>query len=199
MNLNANEIRMHTYVNDYSRGVNYFKQRRVIKCFVKVQTDDKLVIEGITLGSNDKYTQLITITRSMGLNIYGNCSCPVGYNCKHVVAVCLEYTENGRMKMKALTPVNELENWFHSFQSEQKREKINEDEEYFITYRLFSTNKNRSKDALQFYKSRYLKNKSLSKGQLLQDHQFSRSYYNQDIKDEADEKIADLVRNLVFE
>ena len=200
MNLNASEIRMHTSVNDYSRGVSYFKQHKVTKCLVKVQTHDELVIEGITLGTYaDKYTQSITITKSNGLNISGSCSCPVGYNCKHVVAVCLEYTENGRMKMKLISPVNELENWFHTFQSEQKREKINEDEEYFITYRLFSTNKNRSKDALQFYKSRYLKNKSLSKGQLLQDHQFSRSYYNQDIKDEADEKIADLVRNLVFE
>jgi len=74
----------------YSRGVDYYKNGRVLSC--KVTSDTS--ITGMVKGSGQsRYRQHISLrwnNRSELAEIYGDCSCPVGFNCKHVAAVMLE-------------------------------------------------------------------------------------------------------------
>lgn len=72
----------------YSRGSDYFRQGKVIEA--DVATD--AIIEGEVSGSGRRvYSQDIELIYRRGkiVDIEGDCSCPVGYNCKHIVAVML--------------------------------------------------------------------------------------------------------------
>lgn len=82
-----------------SRGISYAHQNKVleIKSIVKNQKREKLI--GKVEGSNkEKYTVTIDIDFN-DFDIEADCSCPVGYNCKHAVAVLL--TEAGAEKSTA--------------------------------------------------------------------------------------------------
>ncbi len=75
---------------NYSRGKSYYRSRRVISWAIQ----DSSTIDGEVSGSRGRtYDQHISLqwNRSGTLTrIKGECSCPVGYNCKHVTAVMLE-------------------------------------------------------------------------------------------------------------
>ena len=76
----------------FSRGLQYFKAGHALSLgFAAVNNGVELV--GSTLGSADNvYQQTIFIDFSGDyIEIDGECSCPVSYNCKHVVAQCLQY------------------------------------------------------------------------------------------------------------
>ena len=200
MILSTNEIRNYMSSGDFSRGNGYFGQGKVTKCLVRLDTDEKLMINGVVKGSyQNKYTQSININRVDRLSISGSCSCPVGYNCKHVVAVCLEYVENGRMKMKIIMPhiqhSDALEKWLDILEVD-KDEQIKDTQDYFITYRLFG--RDRNSDELKFYKSKYLKNGLVSQGTHLNSMNFTDDWYFKDIKKDIDKDISVLAKNLNF-
>ena len=75
------------------RGVSYHESGRVEQVRTKISRNGrKMTIEGVVRGSRGKtYHQHIEIFHGYGhASIEGECTCPVGYNCKHVVAVLLE-------------------------------------------------------------------------------------------------------------
>ncbi|MEO6087064.1 MAG: SNF2-related protein [Umezawaea sp.] len=74
----------------FSKGTRY-AQRKVV---THMEWDaDGHTLDGLVLGSSDDYyetTAFFTATRSGLLRVkYGECGCPVGYNCKHVAALVL--------------------------------------------------------------------------------------------------------------
>lgn len=73
------------HVNDLTikRGFQYFKQGRVQSLTMPGEERIEAVVEG-----NDNYSVII-ITDSLSDS---RCSCPVHKNCKHMIAVLLEYT-----------------------------------------------------------------------------------------------------------
>lgn len=76
--------------NTYSRGVDYARKGCVRK--VKLGKD---LVKGVVQGSaNRVYEQSVALfSVSSGVEFEGDCSCPVGYNCKHVVAVLLAHLQ----------------------------------------------------------------------------------------------------------
>lgn len=204
MILTSSEIKAYMSSKDFSRGSSYFKQNKVKKCLVNLSTDKKLKISGSVLGSYaSAYSQDITITKENNIIIFGNCSCPVGYNCKHVVAVCLEYILNGRIPLRDVSEESikeeALSQWLCSFDvldDTQSMEELQETNEYFVTYRLFS--KERGFEELKFYKSKFLKKGGIGKGIQLEGYKFVDSYYYSEIKNEVDNKIAQTAKNLDF-
>ncbi len=82
------DIRRECDDGDFRRGLGYFRQGRVLKARISA---DGSVVTGKVRGSYAKsYRQHIDITPSgRNVMISGSCSCPVGFNCKHVVAVLL--------------------------------------------------------------------------------------------------------------
>ena len=78
----------------YQRGREYFEQGMLNS--LNIEGDGDLVIINSTTRSSGQhiYEQQVEINWSWGkANIEGSCSCPVGYNCKHVVAACLAYNQ----------------------------------------------------------------------------------------------------------
>ena len=205
MKLTTQDISNYMSSSDYSRGLSYFRKSSVVKCLVTLDSDEKLLMNGVVKGSlNNKYSQFIIINKKKHLTIIsGNCSCPVGYNCKHVVAVCLEYIENGKMKLQHTIPkeIQEdlLKSWLGSLKEskeETNHKRLEESSTYFITYRLFSRDRDNSE--LKFYKSKYLKSGGLGKGTQLDSYKFVDSYHFKDLKNEVDNEIAELAKHLDF-
>ena len=93
---------IHDHFDDgtFSRGRGYFQQKRVTRLTAGIITREGVLylsLNGKTRGrSRQAYEQDIEIRYGHhededGLKIDGYCSCPVGFNCKHVAAVCLHY------------------------------------------------------------------------------------------------------------
>jgi hypothetical protein len=71
----------------FARGSDYFRRGKVVSC--RVSGAD---IEGEVSGSARRYYgQAIFVSEDGRLMIEGSCTCPMEYNCKHVVAVLLAY------------------------------------------------------------------------------------------------------------
>ena len=77
----------------FSRGESYYREKRVADLSVEVIDDDFVILRSNVRGSGYVYTVEVSIevTGAYHTDIVGDCSCPVGYNCKHAVATCLTY------------------------------------------------------------------------------------------------------------
>jgi len=77
----------------YQRGLAYAEEGRA-KIAEAHPADRKLYITGTCRGNLSKpYRQEVQLDIDAGLveRVHGNCSCPVGFNCKHVVALLLTW------------------------------------------------------------------------------------------------------------
>jgi superfamily II DNA or RNA helicase len=86
------DIKAYVDYSTYTRGFNYFMEGRVLDVkFHHVPQDDyyTVMIVGTASGSNkQKYTAHINVHSSfVFVEFHATCSCPVSYDCKHVVAI----------------------------------------------------------------------------------------------------------------
>ncbi len=106
--LKTDDIKSWVSKNSYTRGRRYFLQDMVDDLSVMEVDDDEVILEASVHGSLDyPYEQSISIFgfASGEIQIDGDCSCPVSFNCKHVVAACLKYKEKpGRENPSKLSP-----------------------------------------------------------------------------------------------
>jgi len=96
-NLSHTNIKNETDTNSFRRGLQYFEQGLVKGLDVEQVDVDMVVLMARVQGNSPvPYTQEVDIEKAAGntVIINGQCSCPVRHNCKHVVAVCLEYAAN---------------------------------------------------------------------------------------------------------
>ena len=78
----------------FERGQRYWEQGRVRELRLE-GGQPEVAVSARTLG-NQEYEQRIVIGNDeYGVEIDGRCSCPVAYNCKHVVAACLAMMHAG--------------------------------------------------------------------------------------------------------
>ena len=78
----------------FQRGKSYFKSGLVLTFNIEHEDEGNSIAIFGAVSGRYQYTQNIEIIRDNHLvDIDGDCSCPVGYNCKHVVAVLLAYLE----------------------------------------------------------------------------------------------------------
>ena len=76
----------------YRRGADYQRSGRVLSSATQ-QREWSDIVTGRVRGSGEHvYTVYVQLERDAhdDVSVDGDCSCPVGYNCKHVVAVLLE-------------------------------------------------------------------------------------------------------------
>ena len=75
----------------YQRGLSYQRQGRVQNVALDPESHQ---LRGQVRGSGKKpYEQTISFTPARHRRFIGQCSCPIGQNCKHVVAILLEWIE----------------------------------------------------------------------------------------------------------
>ncbi|MEJ7805326.1 MAG: DEAD/DEAH box helicase [Telluria sp.] len=89
-NFTIEDVEANFDCTDFKRGRTYALESRVR---LAVMNGD--ILEGEVVGSKRKvYAQTIDFDEDAdGMAIYSECTCPVEYNCKHAVAVLLEYYE----------------------------------------------------------------------------------------------------------
>ncbi|MEA2028624.1 MAG: SWIM zinc finger family protein, partial [Campylobacterota bacterium] len=101
----------------FNRGERYFKQRRVNSLRI-TRLHDGNVINAIVQGSRPYEVNAIVDHNIVG-QIESDCSCPMGGDCKHVVAMLLEYLpfqEQESNYTPPPKPKNEIEKWLEGFE-----------------------------------------------------------------------------------
>ncbi|MGB5445791.1 MAG: SWIM zinc finger family protein, partial [Psychromonas sp.] len=137
--------------NIIDRGTRYFKESRVLSC---EYDDSKNTLKGTIKGSSDTpYQTTATIKKSNkgGFIIQSTCSCPVGWNCQHAVALLLAY--------QADTPNYNIENsyqsWFELLQNQLNKQKSTSTPSPYQGYFRLSFDKSAYNHAMQYLQVEY--------------------------------------------
>jgi len=94
------DIRYECGDSSYEQGRSYFEKGLVVKLAIKSEGTLFVQFNSSVKGSvNNPYQQSIRIIWRpdySAAQIKGDCSCPSGYNCKHVAAACLMYQKSNQ-------------------------------------------------------------------------------------------------------
>ena len=94
LELTAAVIRAAVGPGAYARGSDYHDQGKVRALEYETYPNAWVLLATTSGGGGTLYGQEISIAFDRtGIDIDGNCSCPVGYNCKHVAAACLAFLQ----------------------------------------------------------------------------------------------------------
>ncbi len=146
------------------------------------------------MGSQEEIYQqniFINMRESGMVDIDGDCSCPVGFNCKHVVAACLQHIENEKNRY---TPSQKRGvQWLEDFSKLSSPVDQIEDQS-FLLYRLFEQGTYKIQE-LNFYRVKPLKKGGLSKG--IQLYNLLHETYKHDCVNSEDLSIIQLLKALI--
>ncbi|MGZ5579842.1 MAG: SNF2-related protein, partial [Methylobacter sp.] len=121
----------------YERGRSYFERGAVLNLTIKSEGVLFVQINAAVKGSDkDPYRQNIRIVWRpdyRAAEIEGDCTCPVGYNCKHVAAVCLMY-QNSNQGFSASDAKPNCLDWLDSLHQQVPEQ--NDSRQEFIAYIL---------------------------------------------------------------
>lgn len=206
MLVSLNDIQDNIDSKSYQRGIQYYSQNTIkyyqVDIYQDASGEDTLTILSKVKGSS-LYSQNIDIYISLSdLLIEGKCNCPVGYNCKHVAAVCIKYVTDyttkeidkvGINNYFSLNSTSLVDKWLENLETTitAKSNATPLETDYFLTYRL-GGKKSHEKGKLSFYKSKFLKNGSLSKGTHLDAYKIQHNYSYSELKSTADKEIIKL-------
>ncbi len=99
LTLSFQQLQAQVGTTTYARGQDVLKRKKVLNCWIDEPGDGTVQINASTLGSNgETYKQDIVVDNTgKKLSLRGFCSCPVDYNCKHVVAAVLKLARDADM------------------------------------------------------------------------------------------------------
>lgn len=189
MQITKEDIKHNVESGAYNSGYHYFKDGDVEGYEIFEANDDFVSLTSTVKGSTVFEQDIdISVTKKK-VTITGNCTCPIKTNCKHVVAVCLQYIND----RKTENPNTKFDKWMQaiSLNENSKKFAVNQSEP-FITYRLFSQDTRTDTNDLKFYLCRYLKSGVLKQGTLLNSDKYLFSTLHDNSKFEDDKKIVEL-------
>jgi len=132
------DIRYECGESAYERGRSYFEKNQVVNLIIKSEGVLFVQLNAAVKGSEaNPYKQNIRIIWRpdySSAEIEGHCSCPVGYNCKHVAAVCLKYQNSGSLSVNTGSCLD----WLDSFSERVSRPPDSYQE--FVAYVLKPSN-----------------------------------------------------------
>lgn len=195
--LKRGDIRDWTDANSYNRGRDYFEQGRVDALDIEHLDADIIVLHAAVRGRRKMpYHQEVTISELQdgAIEIDGSCSCPVGFNCKHVVAACLAYQASAGSK--AVSPAADAAPglaWLDEFirAGQGAGETISPGSE-FIAYILKPSSRQMGV-MVEFLVSRYLKRGGFAKGRRTDLHTFTTPYLQPNYARPIDQEIGQLL------
>ncbi|MFS1524985.1 SNF2-related protein [Microbulbifer sp. 2304DJ12-6] len=156
--------------NSLIRGKAYHQRGKVKKYQA---SRDFHKIYGVVIGSgNRNYDQNITIVnrkRHNGPKIIGDCTCPVSYNCKHVVAVLFTLLEENTIPKVVTGNISILDRWQEWQRGNLEEERIYEDRLTSNQHLLYTLNWNQQYHSphvsVNIYSARPLKKGGYGKSQ----------------------------------
>ena len=123
----------------FTRGRRYFEEGLILSLEIDEESDNFVRFHTSIKGRmSTPYKQNITLSFSAGrdaLDIDGNCSCPMHYNCKHVAAACLKYLQEGEQIQKHSTAEECLE-WLGKLQQQSSELPGSDRQGSFLAYVL---------------------------------------------------------------
>jgi superfamily II DNA or RNA helicase len=186
----SSDIQALFFPSTYINGRNYYAAGRVLNLGI-VDKGELFVQLSASVRGRDviPYKQNIRLTwRNNRLaSISGNCTCPVGHDCKHIVAVCLMYQfsqQNVATKASCL-------DWLDSFDKTKDQEEQPQD---FIVYTLSHSHTQNQQISVELAMSRPKKAGGLAKGRKQQLHLLN--YFYQSDKKYLREHDEDIIRLL---
>lgn len=140
-----------------SRGYTYHLHGHVQEYDIEIEDEENGVIYAKVKGTHT-YKLHIDFYDYDTLDISSSCTCPVGFNCKHAVAVLFQIIADKGTKKT----VHTTSNWLNTFLKTSAPKNIlpNDNETSVLIYRLFREKGN----DFDFCKAKILKSGSLSKG-----------------------------------
>jgi len=136
------------------------------------------VVKGSTRNS---YKQRIEVTLSdlFNVSIDGDCSCPVGFNCKHVVAACLQLQETLELssKIERKPDLRAALGWLDNMAASCEEKQPQDPSSGFMAYVLDFSNKKGILE-VRLLSTKPLKKGGLSKGRAIQLYALTYSYYS---------------------
>jgi len=192
--LTRRDIKNETAPGAYSRGWDYF-QRDMLKDLRINRIDDNLVVlhASVKGSGNQIYTQEITIDEPDygARSIEGDCSCPVGYNCKHVVTACLAFQSAPDASNNSQEDVSLA--WLHQFidtgRTPSKPDTANNE---FLAYILQPSHQTAIL-SVQFMITRFLKKGGIGKGRRTELHSFIGQHSHPAYIEDIDQEIGQLI------
>ncbi len=172
------DIRYQCEDDSYQRGLSYFEKGMVLEANVKSEGALFVQLNSTVKGTaNNPYKQNIRIVwRSdySAADIDGDCSCPVGYNCKHVAAACLMYQAGIEQATQPQTNRNHCFDWLNSLNDSPEPPEQNQE---FLAY-LLKPGKNPHDITVDFLITKAKKTGGLAKGRktTLSNLRYSYSY-----------------------
>lgn len=166
--------------NSLSRGIDYAKKGRVLALHIDEQNNKiKATVHG---SAENKYHCVVTY-KEEARYISGTCSCPVAYNCKHIVAVIVEHMNKPQLKPAADSETAQrnipLNNWLRRLSvppAESSHNKAYKDELHFVFDIRIDTRLGRHLNITAF-KTQCLKSGAWSKGAKLTTGSTSQAAY----------------------
>lgn len=123
-NYSTEDIKAYFSYSDFSRGSNYYRQKRVIDLEID---EDKLSAKVQGTKSNPYSVEILITKKNNKPSFFATCTCPVGFGCKHMVAVLLAAmapaVENSSESIPASQEVKlnyALSNWLDSLTATQE-------------------------------------------------------------------------------
>ncbi len=175
------DIRYECGDTSYERGRSYFENGRVV--YLAIKNEGALFVQlnaSVEGSGSNPYKQNIRIAwRSdySAAKIVGNCSCPVGYNCKHVAAACLMYQNSNQTLSSSPDTGSDCLDWLDSLNEQdlQQHDKYRD----FIAYILKPAN-TKYELTVDFLITKEKKSGGLGKGRktTLSNLRYSYSYLN---------------------
>jgi superfamily II DNA or RNA helicase len=160
--LSLSTIRHACSLSSYERGRDYYAKGQVVKLTVGSEGTLFVQINSSVKGSvKTPYNQNIRIVWRpdySAATIEGDCSCPVGFNCKHVAAVCLQYQDS----IQAISPVPDSSclDWLASLDAPAPQRDTYQE---FIAY-VLKPGRQTHEFTVEFHLTKEKKSGGLSKG-----------------------------------
>ncbi len=189
----------------FKRGLAYWQDGRVLECVEIDSPDPRIeVISAMVRGSGPHiYRQHIELreTPQGGIEIDGECSCPVGYDCKHVAAALLDLIDYRERTVPAAPTKNHVDGWLEKLKSASHSGTGSSAERYpdYVPYRLIYVLSedpgSRDQTSLQVatFKVRLLKKGGFGKPASLSLEHILNSYYANEFAQPSDKEIARLL------
>lgn len=129
-NFSADDIRAACGGASFHRGLDYYREGMVREVKVLSIKGGLEVHSSVSGSFRDAYRVSIGIkpATSGDLQIEGDCSCPVGYNCKHVAATLIDLMEKGSSAEPEAEPTDDVLQWLKSFQAPLESEDTSAEE-----------------------------------------------------------------------
>lgn len=193
----SSDIRYECGDSAYTRGLSYYQSGMVSKMNVEEESDRFVQLKSSVKGSgNNHYRQTIKVTWNDTFNnveIFGYCSCPMHFNCKHVAAVCLKYRNETADKPLSSTPPGS--SWLGWLETLNKQTSVKSPYQDFLAYALLPGSK-KGEFNLDLIITREKKTGGLSKGRKTTVNNLRYGYASNTYFQEGDEELIRLITAL---